>query len=420
MLRRWAWLIRLAVVSSYAFVGVLAVRLAWGAIAERRWHAKLDELRSRGEPMSLEELLTQSPGAGDETLERIEAALPLVTRFGEFDAIRLDSHATQELREQAASVLADNRPALAALAAALDGAAHQSLAAATRPTSDPARRSAHAAELMGIAALDAALRGDAEAALHWIELEIKLGDALHGAPPTLLSHVRAEQIESRALDALESVLACLSRTDLSAADAAVRRLIAVLWSDDRPRSRWRRAWRGEWLHMERQMRTNPLYASTDRWLMQPGFVADRSRLREYFDRVISLADAPSWESVREHQPRIGVAESHVGRAAELLTVLCAPAFEWSRLFGVIAHRRLAATAIALRLYQRDHGYWPANLAGLSPAYLPVAPLDPLAEGGALLRWYPDADPPVLEAGGAPAAKRSVDATPVIVFRVGER
>ena len=48
-----------------------------------------------------------------------------------------------------------------------------------------------------------------------------------------------------------------------------------------------------------------------------------------------------------------------------------------------ADGRLAATALALRLYAADHGgRYPGTLDELVPEYLPAVPLDPLAAGGA--------------------------------------
>jgi hypothetical protein len=46
-----------------------------------------------------------------------------------------------------------------------------------------------------------------------------------------------------------------------------------------------------------------------------------------------------------------------------------------------ADRRLAAVALALRVYAADHdGKYPATLAELVPAYLPAVPIDPFAAG----------------------------------------
>ena len=64
-------------------------------------------------------------------------------------------------------------------------------------------------------------------------------------------------------------------------------------------------------------------------------------------------------------------------------------------FRNLAWRRMAATALAIRLYQLDHGQRPADLAQLVPEYLPAVPLDPFNPTGGPLRYRPAATPPIL-------------------------
>ena len=50
-------------------------------------------------------------------------------------------------------------------------------------------------------------------------------------------------------------------------------------------------------------------------------------------------------------------------------------------FRALALRRMAALALAIRLYQLDHGARPAQLEELVPAYLPAVPRDPFDPNG---------------------------------------
>ena len=67
--------------------------------------------------------------------------------------------------------------------------------------------------------------------------------------------------------------------------------------------------------------------------------------------------------------------------------------------------RLAAAALAARLYYAEHGRWPESIEALVPDYLPVVPLDPWADGAAINiaqvpRGLPDGSPrPVVYSGG---------------------
>lgn len=64
-------------------------------------------------------------------------------------------------------------------------------------------------------------------------------------------------------------------------------------------------------------------------------------------------------------------------------------------YRAIGTRRMAAIALALRLYQVEHGAWPADLAALAPDYLPEVPRDPFAEDGRAIAYLPAARPPRL-------------------------
>jgi hypothetical protein len=66
----------------------------------------------------------------------------------------------------------------------------------------------------------------------------------------------------------------------------------------------------------------------------------------------------------------------------------------------LARRRMAAVALAMRLYEVDHGHWPAKLENLVPKYLPAVPDDPfLPAGTGKIRYLPSAKPPRLYSVG---------------------
>jgi hypothetical protein len=65
---------------------------------------------------------------------------------------------------------------------------------------------------------------------------------------------------------------------------------------------------------------------------------------------------------------------------------------------ILASRRMAATAIAIRLYELDHGRRPSTLVELIGSYLPATPDDPLAPSGPI-RYIPNAERPLLYSVG---------------------
>ena len=78
-------------------------------------------------------------------------------------------------------------------------------------------------------------------------------------------------------------------------------------------------------------------------------------------------------------------------------------------FVVLTDRRLAATALAIRLYQIDHaGARPQRLDELVPAYLPKVPLDAMAAGARPIQYLPRAAHPVLYSVGRNGADDAAD------------
>jgi hypothetical protein len=65
----------------------------------------------------------------------------------------------------------------------------------------------------------------------------------------------------------------------------------------------------------------------------------------------------------------------------------------------LATRRLAGTALAIRLYEVDHGHRPETLAELVPEYLPAVPQDSFAEAGRALVYLPSAAHPIVYSVG---------------------
>lgn len=65
-------------------------------------------------------------------------------------------------------------------------------------------------------------------------------------------------------------------------------------------------------------------------------------------------------------------------------------------FRALAERRMAAVALAIRMYQVDHGgVLPANLHELVPAYLPDLPVDPFAPDGRTFGYIPTSPGPLI-------------------------
>lgn len=65
------------------------------------------------------------------------------------------------------------------------------------------------------------------------------------------------------------------------------------------------------------------------------------------------------------------------------------------LYRTFAERHMTAIALAIRLFEIDHGHRPSALAELVPDYLDAVPVDPFAKDAGPIRYLPDASPPRL-------------------------
>ncbi len=116
--------------------------------------------------------------------------------------------------------------------------------------------------------------------------------------------------------------------------------------------------------------------------------------------MAKAATAPTWPAAQHVIAGMPVRS----RASELLGSFWAgsakaQADSLERFFEGLALRRMAATALAIRLFVVDHGHRPAKLSELVPEYLPAVPMDPLSRSGTPIRYEPDAVPPVLYSTG---------------------
>ena len=98
---------------------------------------------------------------------------------------------------------------------------------------------------------------------------------------------------------------------------------------------------------------------------------------------------------------------HSTRSIDEFVALC---------YRTTAARRMAATAVAIRLYEWDHGRRPATLDELVPKYLPAVPADPFTADGSPIRYLPEAERPLLYSVG----RNSVDEEGTVRIRLDRR
>ena len=148
-----------------------------------------------------------------------------------------------------------------------------------------------------------------------------------------------------------------------------------------------------------------------RYVLRPYFYDNARVAVEHATEVIAaVRGAADWPTAKERL-------THVPEIPK--KYLFADVFTYDYARDVRSHfisltdRRLAATALAIRLYQHDHnGARPQRLDELVPNYLPAVPLDAMAAGGKPIGYLPRAEHPVLYSVGRDGIDESANEKPM--------
>jgi hypothetical protein len=149
-------------------------------------------------------------------------------------------------------------------------------------------------------------------------------------------------------------------------------------------------------------------------LLGPAWKLDILRMMDRSDVIMRAGTAPNWPAAQQQLPPDPTRGSAAEQVSQFFSKLMTPSFDRAVLirFWLLADRRMAATTLAMRLYESDHGQRPATLAELVPKYLPAVPLDPFDPNDGPIRYRPDAPSPLLYSIGG----NGVDDGGTVVFK----
>jgi len=131
-------------------------------------------------------------------------------------------------------------------------------------------------------------------------------------------------------------------------------------------------------------------------LFMPAWRTDGLTSLRYMSELASAVRSPDHAAAQVVPPVDGCSQGPTGLLRPF-TCMMLPSFDRAILlhYRLLAMQRMAAMALAIRLYELDHGHRPSALAELVPDYLPVVPLDPFADDGTPIRYGREALPPIL-------------------------
>lgn len=429
----------------------------WSNNSERRLTALLAQLRSEGEPVAPGDLFRQPISADQDAVPELRAAALAIDRMSadwkKFnDDVSFEEGLSPEHRElikriagKESDVFALVRSARGKPDADWQLQFNSPLISVQLPDLNQMR---DVGRIEQVAVYDRFLDGDHAEAVEHVRDTLGVGRAVN-RQPFLVSHLVAAGINGLALQEVERLGPQLevarpggkANVAKPATPEQVRALIKDLLDETRVSEGFSDAMRGERVAQvdtgiavaERRLSLamltgmaggggggggfNPL------GLVPKGLLYDDARIMADFTTKLQRAaeQSPDYPTFKKNEPPM---PPEVGGASpfHVLIRVMMPSFDRAvqRHFQARADRRMAATVLAIRLYQADHdGQLPAKLEDLVPNYLPAVPVDPMAAGRPI-RYVRDNDRPRVYSAGENGTDEGGSDKPTVTRKVVTR
>lgn len=381
---------------------IIAAHAAWGVAEERALVAQVQELRARGEPMWAEDFKrAKIPDAQNAAFFLRTAHRALETKGDDWTKLAEMKLALPLSKEDAAlleRVVAANVESLRLV----ESAGTLKDVNWEIPYATPMIQTA-VPELGNLRELQRLVDAQVTLALHhgeYAKAAARVRDLMtisRGASGMefLVGHLVSLSSAASAAERAAALAQEMNGKDQATMEAmgeAVRKLIDELLDEKQLREGWRRALMGERavftevvlnLDKVRGMPDVPAHGPLGD-LVKPLVMRDGMFFLWYVQQLIKAVDARDLAAYLKAAEIAGnlAEENYYFRILHMMSAMLMPAQEKvaRRHFIVLADRRLAATALAARLYAMEHGRFPATLEELAPKYLPAVPDDPMADG----------------------------------------
>ena len=251
--------------------------------------------------------------------------------------------------------------------------------------------------------------GDEAEAIELVRDRIHVAAAIDDSTVAMVCHHFTSWQETRACEDLARFAATLNvaseanesraappRAGHGASREQLRELITDLVDESEFQRGFVRGWfceRMMWLDYQLTIGPKVIPLAEARSLLAPMHMLNGLRTVDYYDKHIAAATRPSYPAaVAASPPSI-----EVTRESELEYDVKHVVGQWGTMpqsyvlhFAAVAARRMAAVALAIRLYKIDHGdAFPRTLDELAPAYLKAVPADPFRADGKALGYRAD-------------------------------
>jgi len=433
---RYWWLKRIGVVVGLLLVTLFTLRLWWGWEANRRLQAEIDKIIAAGEPIYPEDFGPKEEIPDDQNAARLllqaATAVNLTTeQMKLLQEFRASSAVVREHFHEVRAIIEDNAQAFELLRRARGASStdwgvssHTPMATfnAILPVLDGQRQ---LARLLHLGAMHQHQSGDDRSAVGKLRDLLALSDAVsrQGTVIALLTGLGCEGLFVNAIEetaptlALRAECADTAPSNRAADRSEIQAMIADLLDKPTAKRRsknamlWERMYQFDlvqqvvqgkvtvsaWLGLGSAAMAASVWDTTWNYLSAPLVQLDAlSMLLRSSLRTVA-AEKPSWAEVKATLPEEAPDRSVLDSIIHPFSRIMYPSLDRTLLnhFRALARRRLAATALGIRLYEVDHGQRPEALADLVPVYLPQIPKDPFADNGQTLRYLPYATHPVV-------------------------
>jgi hypothetical protein len=432
---RYWWLKRIVAACGVFLAALVGIRLWWGHIADARFQAKINEYRAAGEPVYAADFDAGTAPDRDsavQTLDKAVAAVSLTTADETLIESVLDDPASCERQEQGIrAMLQANAEVLNLVRAARSQpkpewsiGGQTTLLTLAFPQSSQYRQMA---KMLDVAAWDYHVAGNDAEAIGTLRDVLAMADVYSRDCCVLITHLVSMAIAGTSLDVVENLAPELHADSRSRATrtllalrGSVESFIAELLDESGTRESWRyalyaeRAWHADVVQNISEGGLSRSYLATlggpapatpsemvSGFLFGPAWKLDGIRVLEHTTSVLRAGDQTSYPAASKNMPASPNCGSGITFLVRIFSCMMIPSYDrFLQLhYRLIAHRRMAATALAIRLYELDHGQRPDTLAALVPDYLPAVPSDPFAADGRPIGYRPHDAQPVLYSVG---------------------
>ncbi len=428
---KYRWLKRMLIAAGILIVSVFGLRLWWGWEANRRLQAEIDRIVAAGEPIYPEDFDSKQEIPDEQNAARLLIKAAEAIDLSPEEQKLLEEFAgepalVKERLEEVRGIVGGSAEALSLVrrARGMPGAdwGVRIRTPALETSLDTLSGQRQLAKVSYLAACLHHADANHHDAMQSVR-DILAGSQSLSRQPMLIPQLASWVMAGFALRALETILPEMAivaevrareATRHEVIDSQVRLLITELLDEREMRAGMRQAMMCERMYQVDILKTimngqSTMSALFGWWSGPPPVSLPDVVWRHALGPVLTLDVA---RVLRKTTPFVDAAN-----AGSFVDVPVAEDFDQSRLrfvlhpfgsflpasiersfllyFRLLAWRRVAATALAVRLYELDHGRRPTTLAQLVPDYLSHVPEDPFTEGGHLLRYLPDEEHPVV-------------------------